>query len=118
MKDVPFDLRFGMGSGQIVCGEEEVWLHTLYRKNKCTIKYLPFPIVQTIDMPQGGANFATLPEKQRAKGAVLYYIYGWTAWLRCLKVCWTTARQQKGARFFTLLRNTARGILYITKTGR
>ena len=118
VKDVPFDLRFGLGSGQIACGEEEVWLHTLYRKNKCTITYLPYPVVQTMDQPQGGANFATRPEIQCAKGAVLYYIYGWTAWLRCLKVCWTTARQQKHARFFTLLRNSARGILYITKTGR
>ena len=114
----PFDLRFGLGSGDIVCGEEEVWLNTLYRKAACTIKYLPIPVVQTVDFPQGGANFATRQEMQRAKGAVLYYIYGLTAWLRCIKESWTTARRIKEARFITMLRNTARGIIYIMRTGR
>ena len=115
---MPFDLRFGLGSGIIVCGEEEVWLNALYRKLGCTICYLPIPVVQTMDLPQGGANFATRPEMQRAKGAVLYYIHGWSAWLRCLKTCWCTARKVNDTRFFTMLCNTAKGIFYITKTGR
>ena len=118
VKGTLFDHRFGLGSGKILAGEEEVWLNTLYRKQGCIIKYLPHSIVQTLDMPQGGANFAMRPEMQQTKGAVLYYIHGWSAWLRCLKVCWTTARKVKDAHFFTLLRNTASGILYITKTGR
>lgn len=118
IKSTPFDLRFGLGSGKIGAGEEEVWLNALHRKAGCTIKYLPIPIVQTTETPQGGANFATRPEMQRAKGAVLYYIHGWSAWLRCLKTCWCTARKVKEAHFFTLLCNTAKGILYIIKTGR
>lgn len=117
-KDVPFDLRFGMGSGLFVSGEEEVWLNTLYRKHQRTIRYIPFPIVQTLDTPQGGRNFATRPERQQAKGATLYYIHGLSAWLRCLKEAWTATRRVKGASFVAAFRNTIKGIMFIMKTGR
>ena len=115
---IPFDLRFGLGSGCIVCGEEEVWLNALMRKGGCTICYVPTPVVQTMDAPQGGAGFATRTEVQRAKGAVLYYIHGASAWLRCVKEAWMAARLAEGAHFFTILKNTALGIIYIMRTGR
>ena len=118
VKDIPFDLRFGLGSGKVVCGEEEVWLNALYRKAGRRILYLPHPVVQTLATPQGGANFATRPEMQMAKGATLYYIHGISACLRCLKASLVAARKNKEARLFTLLRNTARGIIYIMRTGR
>ncbi len=118
VKDIPFDLRFGIGSKGVACGEEEVWLHTLYRKAGQFILYLPFSVVRTLESPQGGANFAMRPEIQRAKGATLYYLYGMSAWLRCFKASLFTACSVKNAHFFTLLRNTARGILYIMRTGR
>lgn len=118
VKGIPFDLRFGIGSDLFVCGEEEVWLNTLHRKFGKTILYIPFPIVQTVTLPQGGCGFATNPKVQRAKGAVLYYIYGLSAWLRCLKESVVVAHRVKEARLTTLLTNTARGIISIMKTGR
>lgn len=118
VKDISFDPRFGLGSGCIINGEEEVWLNTLYRKGKCSIYYVPTPIVQTIDVPQGGANFAVNSEVQRAKGAILYYIYGVTGFLRCVKESLVTAQQEKAAGLWQLLKNTFAGALYIMRTGR
>ena len=118
VKDIPFDLRFGLGSGCIINGEEEVWLNTLYRKGKRSINYVPTPIVQTVDVPQGGANFAVNSEVQRAKGAKLYYIYGVTGFLRCVKESLVTAQQEKTACLWQLLKNTFAGALYIMRTGR
>lgn len=118
IKNVPFDLRFGLGSGNLINGEEEVWLNRLHRKEGRIIRYVPVPVVQTIDIPQGGANFATSPEVQRAKGAKLYYIYGAMGFLRCVKESFVTSRREKAARFWQLLKNTFAGALYIMRTGR
>ena len=79
---------------------------------------MPTPIVQTVDVPQGGANFAVNSEVQRAKGAKLYYIYGVTSFLRCVKESLVTAQQEKTACLWQLLKNTFAGALYIMRTGR
>ena len=118
VKHIPFDLRFGLGSGNIVNGEEEVWLNTLHRKAGRTVCYVPIPIVHTLDVPQGGAHFATNPDVQRAKGAKLYYIYGVMGLLRCVKESFAVARREKAARLWQLLKNTLAGALYIMRTGR
>ena len=79
-----FDERFGLGSQYLACGEEEVFLHSAYKKG-LKIIFLPEVIVET-NADTTGKHFLINAAVRRSKGAVLCIIYGpWSARLRCLK---------------------------------
>lgn len=105
-----FDERFGLGSKQLACGEEEVFLHTAHLQG-LHIMYCPQIIVQT----QGattGTQFNTSYRVRRSKGAVLYVMHGYlSAVLRCAKF----AMKQKGIDFYTAFTDMLYGINYIRK---
>ncbi len=105
----PFDERFGLGTTAMTCGEEEVFLHTAYRRG-LHIRYLPQVVAMT---PDGGTGltFLTAPGVQRAKGGVLCVIYGVPgALLRCLKCALTLPR---GTARLRLLREMLRGLFRV-----
>lgn len=113
--ELNFDERFGLGSPYLGCGEEEVWLHQVFKAGLC-ICYIPLTVVKTEKATTGSHLFQDIA-LQRAKGAVLYSIYGTSAWLRTCKYALTCARQGK-ATFFPLLCAQWQGIWYIIKTNK
>lgn len=114
--NIMFDERFGLGSKYTVCGEEEVFVHKLI-KNGLFVKFVPFTLVQTTERPKSAVGFSDKKELQFTKGAVLYYIYGWTSWLRCLKCAFCNMFANKVC-FLSMYKEMVRGILYIMRTGR
>ena len=111
-KDLPsFDERFGLRSGFLVSGEEEVFLFEAYRSGY-HIQYFPEPIVRTRP-DTTGTHFDTDKAVQRSKGAVLCVIYGPVeAFMRCLKVAVTYPSLHHRV---AALREMGRGIIYVLK---
>lgn len=70
-----FDIRFGLGSQFLACGEEEIFLFQA-QQNGCIIRYVPFPIVQT-DSSTTGTHFVNNSAVRRSKGAVYAVVYGY-----------------------------------------
>lgn len=110
-----FDERFGLGSSCLGCGEEEVWLHQVFKAG-LRICYIPLTVVKTEKATTGSRLFQDTA-LQRAKGAVLYSIYGASACLRTFKFALTCSRQGK-ASFFSLLYAQWQGIWYVIKTDK
>lgn len=107
-----FDVRFGLGSDYLSCGEEEIFIHDAYLRG-LKILYLPIPIVET-DKNTTGTHFLQSPGVQRAKGAVLCYMHGEIgALLRCIK--YTLCLKGKVPRL-KILRNLIDGIRFIKRT--
>lgn len=83
-KPVPlFDVRFGLGSDYLACGEEEVFVYQAYRLG-LHIRYVPVVVVCTPHATTG-CSFRDNVRVRRSKGAVLYMLHGfWGAFFRCL----------------------------------
>lgn len=69
-----FDERFGLGSGRLGCGEEEVFLCDACR-NGLRIVYFPIVLCATENAHTTGQKFYEEAAVRRAKGAVLAYCY-------------------------------------------
>lgn len=69
-----FDLRFGLGSPYLGCGEEEIFLHDSIKKG-LIVKYYPQTLCRTRETFTTGSHFGTNAAVRRAKGAVFAYIY-------------------------------------------
>lgn len=108
-----FDARFGLGSHYLTCFEEQIWLADA-RRIKLNVKYFAEPIVQTsaIYAPR---MFYVESSVQRSLGGVLYYVYGWNAYLRAIAYALTCARRRV-AHFLPVLRHLYQGITYVKKT--
>ncbi len=114
LRGIMFDGRFGLGSEITVCGEEEVFVHSLM-KNGVLVKFVPVTLVYTTERPKSALGFAERKELQFTKGAVLYYIYGWSSFLRCLKCALKYAIEERKS-FFSMYKEMLKGILYIKRT--
>lgn len=109
-----FDTRFGLGSEYTAYGEEEVWVNSLVRKG-VKVVYVPLTFVETTECPKSALGLALSKKKQFTKGAVLYYIYGWTSVLRCLKCAFLIS--DNIATAFSSFVQMMKGICYVIKTG-
>lgn len=104
-----FNERFGLGSGCLLCGEEDVFLHDAMQAG-LSVWYFPYVVV---DAPceSTGLRVYTDPGVMMAQGAVNYYVHGWGAWPRMVKFAAVGALKGKG-NFFRLLSGACNGILY------
>lgn len=111
-----FDLRFGLGSEYLACGEEEVFVHQASMAG-LRVEYIPRPIVQT---RQGttGSRFLYDERVRRSKGAVLCLFHGVAgALLRSLKFSFLASKGNP-ALLYRILLDMCKGIVYIKKTAR
>ena len=107
---VHFDERFGLGTRFLTCGEEEVWLFDALRAGS-SIRYFPLKIVETSTMLKRSMIYVDAGV-QRSKGALTYYKYGASAWVRCF--CFAFDSTRKGlCHFIPMLRHLYQGILYL-----
>lgn len=107
---VRFDERFGLGTRFLTCGEEEVWLVDALKAN-LHIRYFPIKVVETSTMIKRSMIYVDAGV-QRSKGALTYYKYGASAWLRCFWFAVDGTR--KGlCHFFPMIRHLYQGILYL-----
>lgn len=107
---VHFDERFGLGTRFLTCGEEEVWLFDALRAG-LSIRYFPLKIVETSTMLKRSMIYVDAGV-QRSKGALTYYKYGASAWVRCF--CFAFDSTRKGlCHFIPMLRHLYQGILYL-----
>ncbi len=107
---VHFDERFGLGTRFLTCGEEEVWLFDALRAG-LSIRYFPLKIVETSTMLKRSMIYVDAGV-QRSKGALTYYKYGASAWMRCF--CFAFDSTRKGlCHFIPMLRHLYQGILYL-----
>ena len=107
-----FDERFGLGTKFLTCGEEEVWLIDALRaglKNK----YFPERIVETSTMLKRSMIYVDAGV-QRSKGALCYYKYGSSAWIRCFAFAFDSARRRL-CHFFPMLSHLYQGIRYVKR---
>ncbi len=109
---VAFDERFGLGSPHFICGEEDIFLCDAARAG-LEIAYFPHYIVEHPAESTGSRTF-TDERVMMARGAVQYYLRGYTAWLRMFKFALTVALRGQG-KFVQLLRGTFKGINYYRK---
>lgn len=114
VQGIGFDIRFGLGSKRTLYGEEEVWVNTLVRHGVNVI-YVPSFLVQTTQRPQSALGFNSDKKKQFTKGAVIYYIYGWTSVLRCLKCA--VVLSDNIATAFSAFIQMIKGMCYVIKSG-
>lgn len=107
---IKFNELFGLGSEQLNCGEESVFLHDALRKGLSAV-FVPDVICTT---PAGttGTRFLSDIKVQRSKGAVFRYVYGRFGGLwHCLKeVCHHTVFNHSNPLF--LLKNMLYGYNY------
>lgn len=107
---IKFNELFGLGSEQLNCGEESVFLHDALRKGFSAV-FVPDVICTT---PAGttGTRFLSDIKVQRSKGAVFRYVYGRFGGLwHCLKeVCHHTVFNHSNPLF--LLKNMLYGYNY------
>lgn len=82
---VAFDTRFGLGSGYLSSGEEDVFLEDARRAGLC-IQCVPHVIVRT-DHVTTGTRLLQSPSMQRSKGAAFLYRYG------LFNALWRTAKE-------------------------
>ena len=69
-----FNEHFGLGSGYLTSGEEDIFIHDA-RRQGMNVTLFPHVIARTIAVTTGD-RFLTDPGVQRAKGAVFAYCYG------------------------------------------
>jgi glycosyltransferase, group 2 family len=111
---VRFDERFGLGTQFLTCGEEEVWLIDALRAG-LSIRYYPYKVVETSTMLKRSMIYVDAGV-QRSKGALTYYKYGSSAWIRCFWFAVDCTR--KGlCHFIPMLRHLYQGILYLRHNG-
>ena len=70
-----FDVRFGLGTSFLGCGDEEVFLYQAHRHG-ASIKYFPQVLCSIPMTPTTGSQFFTNRKVRHAKGAVLYMMHG------------------------------------------
>lgn len=104
-----FNETFGLGSGCLPCGEEDVFLYDAMQAG-LSVWYFPYAVV---DAPceSTGQRVYTDRGVMMAQGAVNYHVHGWGAWPRMLKFAVVGALKRKG-NFFRLLSGVCSGILY------
>ena len=107
-----FDERFGLGSPHYICGEESVFVHDAVQAG-LTVTYFPYDVVEH-NRRGTGANVFTDERVMMAKGAVQYYIHGWSGYLRMLKFALVSAAKGQ-CSFGKLLCGTFKGINYYRK---
>lgn len=108
-----FDTRFGLGSQELVCGEEDVFLHECMMR-KLKVRFVPITICST-NGDTTSTRMARHPKYIKSKGAALRYVHGRSgAWLRSLKYAIQAPFGEKIWRFKLL----AQGIHYLERTGR
>ena len=107
-----FDERFGLGTKFLTCGEEEIWLIDALRAG-LKIKYFPERIVETSTMRKRSMIYVDAGV-QRSKGALCYYKYGSSAWMRCFAFAFNSARRRL-CHFFPMLRHLYQGIRYVKR---
>ena len=110
--DTPrFDTRFGQGSSDLVCGEEEVFLHECAVRGH-SIRFVPKTILQT-DGQTTSKRLSRHPKFMLTKGATLRMVCGRTgAWMRTIKYALQAPYGEKTWTFRLL----AQGIRYIQQT--
>lgn len=69
-----FNERFGLGSGWLLSGEEDIFIHDALTRGM-NVTLFPYDIARTIAVTTGD-RFLTDKGVQRAKGAVFAYCYG------------------------------------------
>lgn len=104
---IRFDERFGLGAMEFSGGEDEVFVHEAYRRH-CDIRYFPETLLQT-DGRTTGTKIYKDSSLQRAKGAVMWKIYGSSASFRCLKFAVLSALKRRSA-FKPLWQSMCEGI--------
>lgn len=106
-----FDSRFGLGSKELSCGEEDIFLHDSSCRG-LTIVYVPKPIVKTSGNTTG-RNVWVSKKVQRSKGAVWGYMFGIVpSLLRCAKFAISPHPVGMRQRIEALY-NMAWGVFYI-----
>lgn len=110
-----FDERFGLGSPYFICGEESILVHDAIQAG-LTVTYFPLYVVEH-NAPGTGAKAFTDERVMMAKGAVQYYIYGWSGYLRMLKWAIVGALHGK-CSFAKAVGGTFKGINYYRKVVR
>lgn len=111
---VRFDERFGLGTRFLTCGEEEVWLIDALRAG-LNVRYFPHKVVETSTMLKRSMIYVDAGV-QRSKGALTYYRYGASAWLRCFWFAVDGTRRGL-CHFVPMLRHLYQGILYLRHNG-
>lgn len=107
-----FDERVGLGTPFLTCREEDFWLIDALRAG-LRIKYFPQRIVETSTMLKRSMLYVDAGV-QRAEGAFTYYVYGASAWWRCLLFAINCTR--KGlCHFYPMLRHLYQGIAFIRR---
>ena len=113
-----FDVRFGLGSERLACGEEEVFIHQAFTSG-AQITFIPHTIV-SIPSSTTGDLFLQSVAVRRSKGAVLTLIHGTLgAFLRCLNFARLVHRQHPEYTWrncYNYLRDMLDGIRYIRAT--
>ncbi len=105
-----FDVRFGLGSDYLACGEEEIFVHEASLRG-LKIFFIPETIVST-RRETTGKRFETDSRVQRSKGAVLCILHGAAgAFLRSLKEALQRSRLNP-VKFFTFFIHLCQGIRY------
>ena len=106
-----FDVRFGLGSKELVCGEEDVFLHECMMR-KLKVRFIPVTICST-DGNTTSTRMARHPKYIKSKGAALRYVHGRCgAWLRSIKYAFQAPFGEKMWRFKLL----AQGIRYLERS--
>ncbi len=110
--DTPFfDLRFGLGSKELVCGEEDIFLYQSAALGH-RILFVPETILSTNNNTTD-TRLQRHPKFLRSKGAALRLIHGRRgAWLRSIKYALLAPWGEKTWK----LRLLAQGIRYIQRT--
>lgn len=112
----PFDERFGIGSPDLACGEEEVWLDDAKRRCGLRIFYEP-QVIGATNRVSTGTRFYSDPAVQRSIGALHRKLHGlFGALLRAVKYSFdpSLSKQASGASpslRFRLLRNMIKGAM-------
>lgn len=106
-----FDRRFGLGSEELVCGEEDVFLHDAMLSGM-QVRFVPVTICKTTK-PTTSTRMMRSPKFIKSKGAALRVVHGHRgAWLRSVKYALQAPWGEKLWRF-KLLKS---GIRYIERT--
>ena len=113
-----FDVRFGLGSKYLACGEEEVFIHQAL-VNGAQITFVPYTIC-SISGRTTGDLFLQSAAVRRSKGAVLTLFHGALfATLRCLKYALLVHSQHPNCSWkkcYQYLRDMLEGVRYIRTT--
>lgn len=110
-----FDERFGLGSPHFVCGEESIFVHDAVRAG-LRVTYFPIYIVEH-GIPGTGTKIFTDERVLMSNGAMLYYIHGWSSYLRVFKFAIVNALKGK-CSFTKAFGSALKGIEYYKKVVR